>query len=52
MNEISRAMEAIDHAAQANATASRQVADITSQLKQQSEKIQELTATMNHLLAA
>ncbi|WP_414699008.1 methyl-accepting chemotaxis protein [Oligoflexus sp.] len=52
MSEISRAMEAIDHTAQANASASRQVADITSQLKSENEKIQTLTTTMDQLLAA
>jgi methyl-accepting chemotaxis protein len=52
MSEITKAMDAIDHTAQANATASRQVADITSQLKTESEKIQELTKMMNQLLAA
>jgi methyl-accepting chemotaxis protein len=52
MAEISKAMEAIDHSAQVNASASRQIADITSQLKAESESIRELTETMNQLLAA
>ncbi|WP_414697038.1 methyl-accepting chemotaxis protein [Oligoflexus sp.] len=52
MAEISKAMEAIDHTAQVNASASKQIADITSQLKAESESIRELTETMNQLLAA
>lgn len=52
MAEISKAMEAIDHTAQVNASASRQIADITSQLKTESDSIRELTETMEQLLAA